>query len=111
MQNRLLTIRLIRLAMVASLVLPCLLFAFATWTSYLNIHQLADERLVRSLDVEQEEANKTFELIDLTMSNASDLVAGLSVEQIHAAEERLHQSLRNYPVAVTLVQSIWIFGA
>jgi len=93
MQNRLLTIRLIRLAMVASLVLPCLLFAFATWTSYRNIHLLADERLVRSLDVEQEEANKTFELVDLTMSNVSDLVAGLSREQIRDNEERLHRQL------------------
>jgi signal transduction histidine kinase len=111
MQNRLLTIRLIRLAMVASLVLPCLLFAFATWTSYRNIHLLADERLVRSLDVEQEEANKTFELIDLTMSNASDLIAGSSAEQIRDNEERLHRSLRKYSEAVALVQSIWIYGA
>jgi two-component system, NtrC family, sensor kinase len=111
MQNRLLTIRLIRLAMVASLVLPCLLFAFATWTSYRTIHVLADERLVRSLDVEQEEANKTFELVDLTMSNASDLVAGLSGEQIRDNEERLHTQFRKYSEAVALVQSIWIYGA
>jgi two-component system, NtrC family, sensor kinase len=111
MQNRLLTIRLIRLAMVASLVLPCLLFAFATWTSYDNIHLLADERLVRSLDVEQEEANKTFQLVDLTMSNASDLVAGLSVEQIRDSEERLHRQFRKYSESVALVQSIWIYGA
>jgi two-component system, NtrC family, sensor kinase len=111
MQNRLLTIRLIRLAMVASLVLPCLLFAFATWTSYRNIHLLADERLLRSLDVEQEEANKTFELVDLTMSNVSDLVAGLSVEEIHDNEERLHKQLRKYSEAIALVQSIWIYGA
>jgi hypothetical protein len=56
MQNRSLTIRLIRLAMVASLMLPCLLFAFGAWTTYRNIDLLANERLVRSLDVEQEEA-------------------------------------------------------
>ena len=70
MQARLLTIRLIRLAMAASLVFPCLLFGFASWTAYRNIHALAEERLVRSLDIAAEEAQKTFELVALTMSQA-----------------------------------------
>ena len=63
MESRLLTIRLIRLAMAVSLVLPCLLFALASWTSYRNIHALADERVARSLDVQQEEATKTFDAL------------------------------------------------
>jgi two-component system, NtrC family, sensor kinase len=78
MQQRSLTIRLIRLAMAAAVLLPCALFAFGSWTTYRNLHRLADERLLRSLDVQQEEAIKTFELINLTMGNASDLVAGMS---------------------------------
>ncbi len=110
MESRLLTIRLIRLAMAASLVLPLLLFAFASWTSYRNIHALADERLVRSLDVQQEEATKTFELIDLTMINALDLVAGMSEADIRQNEERLHFQFEKYSDAVTVVQSIWIYG-
>jgi two-component system NtrC family sensor kinase len=110
MQNRLLTIRLIRLAMAASLILPSLLFAFAAWTAYRNIHVLADERLIRSLDVEQEEANKTFELIDLVMSNASDLVAEMSGADIRDNQEQLHQQLKKYSDAVAVVQSIWIYG-
>jgi hypothetical protein len=69
MEARSQTIRLIRLAMAASIILPTLLFAFASLTTYHNTHMLADERLVRSLDVQQEEATKTFELVDLTMSN------------------------------------------
>jgi two-component system NtrC family sensor kinase len=110
MQNRLLTIRLIRLAMVASLMLPCLLFVFGAWTAYHNIHALADERLIRSLDVEQEEATKTFELIDLTMNDASNLVAGMSETDISDNEERLHLQLMKYSDAVAVVQSIWIYG-
>jgi two-component system, NtrC family, sensor kinase len=111
MHNRSLTIRLIRLAMAASLVLPCLLFAFGAWTSYRNIDVLANERLVRSLDVEQEEATKTFELVNLTMSDVSELVAGMSGADIRDNEERLHLQFKKYADAVAVVQSIWIYGA
>jgi signal transduction histidine kinase len=110
MQSRLLTIRLIWLAMAASIVLPCLLFAFASWTSYRNIHALADERLVRSLDVQQEEATKAFELIDLAMMHALDLVAGMSEADIRQNEERLHSQFKRYSDTITIVQSIWIYG-
>jgi len=56
MQARALTIRLVRLAMAASLIVSCLLFAFASWNSYRNLKALTDERLTRSLDVQREEA-------------------------------------------------------
>jgi signal transduction histidine kinase len=109
MQPRLLTIRLIRLAMAASIVLPGLLFAFASWITYRNIHALADERLVRSLDVQREEAAKTFELVDLTMSNSLDLVAGMSAPDISQNSERLHFQLKKYTEVAAPVQSIWIY--
>jgi signal transduction histidine kinase/CheY-like chemotaxis protein len=111
MQNRLLTIRLIRLAMIAALVLPCVLFGFAAWTTYRNIDRLADERLVRSLDVEQEEASKTFELVNLTMDHVSDLVAKMSGDELRDSEERVHLQLKKLADAVAAVQSIWIYGA
>ena len=109
--NRLLTTRLIRLAMIASLVLPCLLFGFAAWTTYRNIHKLADERLVRSLDVEQEEAIKTFELVNLIMDSVSDLVANKSADEIRDSEERLYLQLKKHADVIAAVQSIWIYGA
>jgi hypothetical protein len=65
MQARALTIRLVRLAMAASLIVPRLLFAFASWNNYRNLKALTDERLTRSLDVQREEAQKTFELVGL----------------------------------------------
>jgi two-component system NtrC family sensor kinase len=109
MQNRLQTVRLIRLAMAAALVLPCLLFGVGAWTTYNNIHVLADERLVRSLDVEQEEANKTFQLIDLVMSDASDLVANFSAADLRDNADRLHLQLKKYSINVPVIQSIWIY--
>ena len=89
MQARALTIRLVRLAMVASLLIPSLLFAFASWTSYRNVKALADERIIRSLDVQQEQARKAFEIVELALGSANDLVSGMSDSDIRNNEERL----------------------
>jgi two-component system NtrC family sensor kinase len=108
MQARELTIRLVRLAIAASLVIPCLLFIYASWVSYHNIGALADERLVRSLDVQQEQAIKAFELIDLTLDNATDLVSGLSDQEIRKDEERLYLQFNRF-TRTPIIQSVWIY--
>jgi two-component system NtrC family sensor kinase len=110
MQARILTYRLIRLAMAASLILPSLLFIFASWTAYRNLHALAEERLVRSLDIQQEEAQKTFELVALTMNHAAEAVAGMTAGDIRDNEVRLHLQLEKSADAIAVVQSIWIYG-
>jgi two-component system, NtrC family, sensor kinase len=108
MQARALTIRLVRLAIAASLLVPCLIFAYASWTSYRNIKALADERLGRSLDVQQEQALKAFQIIDLTLDDAADLVSALSADDIRNDEDRLHLQF-NKLTRMPIVQSIWIY--
>ena len=110
MQARALTIRLVRLAMAASLLIPSLLFAFASWTSYRNVKALADERIIRSLDVQQEQARKAFEIVELALGSANDLVSGMSDSDIRNNEERLHLQFKKLADAVAIVQSIWIYG-
>ena len=110
MQARSLTIRLVRLAMAASLLAPCLLFGFASWNSYRNLKALTDERLSRSLDVEQEEAQKSFELVNLALSTASDLVAGMSDADIRSDEGRIHSQLKKLVAQIPAIQSIWVYG-
>ncbi|HTO65033.1 MAG TPA: ATP-binding protein [Bradyrhizobium sp.] len=110
MQSRQVTVRLIRTAMAASLVLPLALFLFASWTAYERLQTTARERLVRSLDIEQEEAFKTFELVDLALAQAADLVAGMSPEDIAENEPTLHQRLERLSKSVRALQSIWIYG-
>jgi two-component system, NtrC family, sensor kinase len=110
MQARALTIRLMRLAMAASLLVPCLLFAFASWSNYRSLKALTDERLTRSLDVQQEEARKTFQLVDLALNNAGELVAGMSDADIRAHEQQLHPSLKKLVGEIPVIQSIWIYG-
>src|ERR1700710_948181 len=90
MQSRALTIRLVRLAMAAALLIPCILFGFAAWTSYRNLRALADERLTRSLDVQREQALKAFQVIELTLDNANELLSGMSPADIQNDEERLY---------------------
>src|SRR5579872_1546723 len=110
MQARALTIRLVRLAMAASLLVPTLLFAFASWSSYQSLTALTDERLARSLDVQEEEARKTFELVDLMLNTTGDLVAGMSDAEIAADESRLHPVLKRLASQIPAIQSIWIYG-
>jgi two-component system, NtrC family, sensor kinase len=109
MQARTLTIRLVWAAMAASLLLPCLLFGFASWTSYRSLQALTNERLIQSLDVQNEEAQKTFELVNLALQNASDLVAGMSAADIRQNAQRLYPRFKNLAAAVPLAQSIWIY--
>jgi two-component system, NtrC family, sensor kinase len=109
MQARNLTIRLIRLAMAAALLFPLLLFSYASWVSYRNATALAEERLIRSLDVQQEEAAKAFELVELTLHNAADLVAGMSNDDIRNNEPRLFLEFKKFASAVPTVQSVWIY--
>ena len=110
MQARALTVRLVRLAMAASLLVPCFLFAFAAWNSYRNLRALTDERLARSLDVQQEEAQKTFELVDLTLSMVNRLVTGMSDADIRSDHSRLHVWLLKLADQTPVIQSIWIYS-
>src|SRR5947208_8762587 len=110
MQSRRSTIRLIQLAMAASLVIPCLAFAVASWFSYGQLAALADERIIRSLDVQQEQALKAFQLVDITLKNATALVANLSEADIRRDAERLHAQFKELVAAAPIVQSVWVYG-
>jgi signal transduction histidine kinase len=86
-----------------------MLFAFAAWNSYRNLAALTDERLARSLDVEQEEAQRTFQLVDLALNSVKDLVADMSADDIRRDEKHLHLLLQKLDAQIPLIQSIWIY--
>jgi len=52
-------IRLLQLMMVASVVLPVVLFAFAAWLNYRHEYAVADDRIERSLDILHEHTSST----------------------------------------------------
>jgi two-component system, NtrC family, sensor kinase len=106
---RLATIRLLQLSVVAALVLPAILFAYASWVSHGNTIALADERIVRSLDVLQEQALKVFQSIEATLNTVEELFADRSNAQIQSDATRMHDRLKRIASALPEIQSIWIF--
>ena len=106
---RLATIRLLRLSMVASLLFPALLFAYASFVNYRENRALADERIERSLDLIAEQALKVFQSIDLALDNVSQSLLGRSDAEIRGSEQVLGADLKRIVYALTEIQSIWVF--
>ena len=65
-------IRLLKPMMVASIVLPAVLFAFAAWVSYRNFEKVANERIDRSLDILHEQALNFFQTLQRTFAEIDE---------------------------------------
>jgi two-component system, NtrC family, sensor kinase len=104
------TIRLLQVLAAAALLLPLLLFTFASWQSYHAAQALAEERLQRSLDVMQEHVLKVFQSMHLALDAIDNLLTDKSEAEIAADEPRLHREIRQIQASLPEVQSIWIFG-
>jgi two-component system NtrC family sensor kinase len=103
-------VRLLKLMMVASLVLPAAVFAYASWVTYSDIHAAADERIERSMDVMQQQALRVFETVNRTFAEVGEVVRGMSNEDIHAAQVSLHTRLDRIQGVMPQVQTIMIIG-
>jgi two-component system, NtrC family, sensor kinase len=103
-------VRLLKLMMVASLVLPAALYGYACWVSYRDIHAVADERIDRSLDVQQEQALKVFETVDRTFAEVDEVVRGMSDDEIRAAQPTLHPRLERIAGVMPQLQAIVLIG-
>jgi two-component system NtrC family sensor kinase len=103
-------VRLLKLMMVASLVLPAALYGYASWVSYRDIHAAADERIERSLDVQQEQALKVFETVDRTFAEVDEIVRGMPDDEIRAAQPRLHPRLAQIAEVMPQLQAIVLIG-
>jgi two-component system, NtrC family, sensor kinase len=101
----------LRLIVVASLLAPALLFAYATWANYRAIERQTSERIERALDVIQEHALRTLQTIERTIAETNEVLRGLSDAEIRADEERLSRRLRRTQEALPQLQSIWAFDA
>ena len=101
-------IRLLKLMMVASLVLPAGLFAFAATVSYRNFERVADERIDRSLDILHEHALKVLQTVERTFAEIDEVVRGMSDDDIRQNEGPLHARLKRIDDALPQVQGIAI---
>jgi two-component system NtrC family sensor kinase len=101
-------IRLLKLMMVASLVLPAVLFAFAAWVSYRNFVQVTDERIDRSLDILHEHALKVLQTVERTFAEIDEIMRGMSDDDIRRNEASLHARLERIVHALPQLQGIAI---
>jgi two-component system, NtrC family, sensor kinase len=103
-------VRLLKLMMVASLVLPAAVFVYASWVTYHDIQTAADERIERSIDVMQQQALRVFETVDRTFAEVDEVVRGMSNEDIHTAQVNLHARLDRIQGVMPQVQTIMVIG-
>ena len=87
-------VRVLQLMMVASVVLPAALFAWASWLNYRQEYAIVDERIDRSLDILHEHTLKVFQTVERTMAEVDEVARDMSDEAIRADQLRLHDRLR-----------------
>ena len=97
---------LVRLAAAASLILPSALFVWAGWSNQQKIAALAEERILRSLDVEQEHAVKSFQIATVIID---DITEDLLSAPLAGREKYFHDLFQKRIRTVSEIQSIWLF--
>lgn len=87
-------VRLLRVMMAASVVLPALLFALTAWLNYQSLAKQTDERLERSLDVLHEHSLRVLQTIQVAFKEVDATIRGMSDDDIRAHELAEHQQLK-----------------
>ncbi len=102
-------LRLLYLAIAGTIVLPLVLFAYASWVDYRATQQTADERIERSLEVVHEHASKVFEAVDLALLQVAQLFRDIPDERIRADEQVFHLQLKAISDTAPEIHSIVLF--
>src|SRR3977135_24185 len=87
-------IRLLQLMMVACVVLPILLFGFASWLNYRHENAVADDRIERSLDILHEPALRVFQPVGRAIAGVDETVRGRRNDAIRQDQPRLPERLK-----------------
>jgi len=103
-------LRLLKIMLVASIVIPLAVFSYAGWMTYRAAFSHADEQLAATLDVITEQANKVFQSVDLTFASVNTLAGSLSDADIKASEQTLHEKLVEIEKAATVIDAVAVVG-
>jgi two-component system NtrC family sensor kinase len=101
-------IRVLQLMMVASVVLPVALFAWASWLNYRHEYAIADERIERSLDILHEHTLKVFQTVERAIAEVDEIVRGMPDEAIRGDQPRLHDRLKRIADALPQLRAIFL---
>src|SRR5438132_3627022 len=101
-------IRLLRLMMIASIVLPVALFLFAASLNYRHTLGVADERIERSLDILHEHALKVFQTVERSIAEVDEALSDRSDAAILADQARIHARLGRIVDTLPQIQGILV---
>lgn len=93
---------------VATLVVPLLLFAGASWLAYDDAHKQADERIARTLDLLYVNVRTSFETDFLVAANVAELLEDQSTEAIRANERQIHDRLKRLVESLPQIEDVWV---
>ncbi|MBV8289742.1 MAG: response regulator [Hyphomicrobiales bacterium] len=94
--------------MVASVVLPLVLFAFAAWLNYRHEYAVADDRIERALDILHEHTLKVFQTVERAMAEVNEIVRGMSDDDIRSDQSHLHERVKRIVDALPEVRAIFL---
>jgi two-component system, NtrC family, sensor kinase len=101
-------VRLLQLMMVASVVLPLMLFSFAGWQNYRHEQAVADDRIERSLDILHEHTLKVFQTVERSIAEVAEIVRGMPDEEIREQQPRLHERVKRIVDALPQLRAIFL---
>ncbi len=92
----------------ATIIVPAMLFAGASWLAYGDTQRQFEERLGRTLDLLYVGARATFETQQLVVSNVLSLVDDLNDSEIRQNEAKLHEQLQHLTRRLPQVEDVFI---
>ena len=101
-------VRLLRLALAASVLVPAALFAYASWLNRDATYAVADERIDRSLAVVHEHGLKIVQSTELALRAVNELLSGHDDAWIRANERELHDELGSIASNVSQIHALWV---
>ena len=95
-------------SLAATLIVPTILFAYAAFASYRAAHELADERIDRSLAISFEQALRIFRSIDVTLDSVEQITLGKTEAALGDTGSELSERLKQFTRAFPDISSIWV---
>jgi two-component system NtrC family sensor kinase len=103
------SLRLLRAILVASVILPAALFGYAGWLAYRSNEDSAERQIDKTRDIVNEHALKIFESVERSIAETSEIIRGMSDDQIRANESMLYDRLKRLADGSEQIKSMWIF--
>jgi two-component system NtrC family sensor kinase len=103
------SMRLLQGVLVASAVLPAVLFAYASWQGYNTTRSVAERQIAQSRDALTEHALKVFEAVERSLAETNEIIRDMSDLEIATNAPRIHARLKALAEDSAQIKSLWIF--